>query len=68
MSPLVLAALVMDTFARIQYELSLVLQLSLGTIEASMMKVRFFKGSIVNMLNGETGMRRKIGHGMRDAQ
>jgi hypothetical protein len=68
MSPLVLAALVTDTFARIQCELSLVSWLSLGTIETSMMKVHFFKGGFISMLNGETSIRRKIGHEVRDTQ
>jgi hypothetical protein len=68
MSPLILAALVTDTFARIQCELFLVSWLSLGTIEILMTKVHFFKGGSISMLNGETGMRRKIGHEVHDAQ
>jgi hypothetical protein len=68
MSLLVLATLVTDTFARIQCELSLVLWLSLGTIEISMTKVCFFKGGFISMLNGKTSIRRKIGHKVHDAQ
>jgi hypothetical protein len=68
MSPLVQAALVADNFAGIQCGLSPALWLSLGTIETSTTKVlRFLGGGIIGTLNGETGMRRKIGHEVRGA-
>jgi hypothetical protein len=72
MSPLVqaaLKALVADKFSGIQCGLYPALWLSLGTIGASTTEMlRFIKGGIIRMLNRETGMRRKIRHGVRGAR
>jgi len=65
MSTLVQATLVADNLAWVQCGTSPAWWLSLGTIEASTTKILCFLGSgIIGVLNGETGMRRKIGHGV----
>ena len=65
MSTFVQAALVADNLAWIQCGPSPAWWLCLGTIEASTTKIlRFLGGGIISVLNGETGMRGKIGHGM----
>jgi len=65
MSALVQATLVADDLAWVQCGPSPAWWLSLGTIETSTTKIlRFLGGGIISVLNRETGMRRKIGHGV----
>ena len=68
MSTLVQAALAADSLAQIQCGPSPARWPGLGIIEASTTKILcFLGGGIINVPNGETGMRRKIGHGMHGA-
>jgi hypothetical protein len=67
MGALVQATLVAYDLAWVQCGSSPARWLSLGTIEASTTEIlRFLGGGIISVLNGETGVRRKIGHGVHD--
>jgi hypothetical protein len=65
MSALIQTTFVADDLAWIQGGASPAWWLSLGTIEASATKIlSFLRGGIISMLNGETRVRREIGHRM----